>query len=96
MNSFYSDRKVKLWTTKPDTSSFVVDFKIDSSAQINVLIQTISNKLHRHPKLKRISIILNIYNNTSIPVLGKCKASVTQKNTTSPIIGHRFSGHSDC
>ena len=67
------------------TDGFVVDFRIDSSAEIHVLFKTICNKLYRHPKLKPILVTLAV-DNTSILVVSKCIASVTHKNTISPLL----------
>ena len=37
INSFNPNRKTKPWTTNLDTNGFMVDFLIDSSAEINLL-----------------------------------------------------------
>ena len=52
INSLNSDRKVKLWTANLNTNGYLFDLKFDSSAETNVLLQTLYNKLHRRPKLK--------------------------------------------
>ena len=78
--SFNSDRKV--WTTNLDTNVSMVDFKINSGMEINVLSETIYKKLDQHPKLKSTSFTLTS-DNTNIPNLRKCIVSVILKNAIS-------------
>ena len=59
----------------------MIDFKIDSGAEINVIFKTIYNKRHRHPKLKSTSVTFTAYH---IFILGKCiyseKKTATHKS----------------
>ena len=78
--------KSKPWTATLDLNGSDVDFKLDSGAEINVLPKSVYNNLLKRPKFKSTNIKLSAYNNTDIPVLGKCIASITYKNSVNPIL----------
>ena len=73
------------------TASLVCDgteayFKLDSGAEINVLLKTIYNSFLNRPKLKPTKITLTAYNNSDISVIGKCIAAITFKGKVSPVM----------
>ena len=78
--------KLNSWTANLDTNGFIVNFRIDSCSEINVLPKIIYNRLHQPPKLKSTAITLTANNNMNIPVLGECIASVTHKYVISPVM----------
>ena len=78
--------KSNQWTATLDPKSSDVDFKLDAGAEINLLPKSVCNNLLNRTKLKPTNIKLSAYNNTDIPVLGKCIASITYMNSVNPIL----------
>ena len=64
----------------------MVDFKIDSGAEVNILLKIMYNNFHQCPQVKSTLIILAVGNNVNISVRYKSIDSVTHKNTVSPVI----------
>ena len=60
------------WSTTLPSNGIPVSYKIDTGAQCNVILLTILKKLYPEPKLRPVNIMLSAYNNSKIPVLGKC------------------------
>jgi len=58
-----------------DVNGENVEFKLDTGAQVNVLPTSIYKVMNPRPKLK--PSCLTAYNNTEIPVHGKCIGNVT-------------------
>ena len=53
-----------------------VEFKLDTGAQVNVIPRSIYKKLKLRPVLKPSKVRLTAYNNTTIPIHGKCIATL--------------------
>ena len=62
-----------------------VEYKIDTGAQVNILLKKIVNKLKIKPLLKPSNIKLTAYNGSSISILSKCILKVTNKATISHV-----------
>ena len=87
------------WTANLPTNGKYIKFKLDTGAEVNVLPKNLFDKLHLRPKLSRSAVKLSAYNNSDIPVEGKCIASVQHegkvykvlfmvvKSNTIPILG---------
>ena len=56
-----------------------VSYKIDTGAQCNVIPLTILKKFDPEPDLCPVNIKLSAYNNSKIPVLGKCSLNLKHK-----------------
>ena len=66
---------VSQWTANLPTNGKYLEFKLDTGADVNVLPKHLFDKLHPRPKLSRSAVKLSAYNNSDIPVEGKCIAS---------------------
>ena len=67
---------ISQWTLDMITNVTNVTYKLDTGAQVNILPKSIYEKLNPRPKLKQAGIKLAAYNNSDIPVEGKCISSV--------------------
>ena len=63
-----------------------MEFRIDSGSQVNIIPYREYIKLHPRPKLNNTSIKLSAYNNTTVPVRGKCICQVHCRDKKVPII----------
>ena len=59
------------WYVKVITNGSVVSFKVDTGAEVNVLNQSIFNRISNNSMLRKSSIKLRAYNGSSIPVNGE-------------------------
>ena len=87
------------WSQILRTQGVDIEFKIDTGSQVNIIPYSCFVKLVPRPKLSNTSVTLTAYNNTSVPVCGKCICSVDRtkdqisilfivtKDDLSPIIG---------
>ena len=80
-NNYKVDATSMDWTVNLNVNRTKIDFKIDSGSQINILPMKEYIKLLDRPKLKPTGITLSAYNNTAIPVQGKCITQILHKNT---------------
>lgn len=69
----------KEWKVRMNVNDTNIDFKIDTSAQVNVLPRSIYKKIKPRPKLTPSKVRLTAYNNTEVPVHGKCRATLSNK-----------------
>ena len=67
----------KLYLTKEGIN---VEFKIDTSAESNVIPMKTLNKMHPQPKLRPTSDILTSYTGESLKVAGTCQLDGKYKN----------------
>ena len=93
------------WNECLEINNISVKFKLDSGAQVNVIPRSIYKKLQPRPKLRETKLRLTAYNNTTIPIYGKCIATLKHQGTNfntlftvvddnySPILGLKTSEH---
>ena len=74
------------WNVDLDICGTMVTFKIDTGAQVNVLPKSQYKKLWKRPKLLKSSTKLTAYNGSSIPVAGKCIATVTHEGRSTSVL----------
>ena len=74
------------WCTDLNTNGSVVNFKIDTGAQANVLPWKVYSKLLKRPKLIKSKVKLTAYNGTDIPVRGSCIARIDYKRSSIPVL----------
>ena len=67
------------WNVDLNVSGSMINFKIDTGAQIDVLPHREYLKLHKRPKLVKPATKLKAYNGTPISVVGKCFVEVRHK-----------------
>ena len=58
------------WTIDLTTNGTLINYKIDTGAQTNILPYNDYMKLHERPKLNATKVTLSAYNNSDIPVKG--------------------------
>ena len=63
-----------------------IKFKIDTRSQVNILSKKYYNLLKPKPRLSTTAVILSAYNNTDVPVHGKCVCLVEHKEIKLPIL----------
>ena len=68
------------------TNESLVSYKLDTDAETNVLPKDIYNGLKEKPKLLSTNVTSSAYNNTEIPVIGKCIATVEVKQRRTPVM----------
>ena len=74
------------WCIDLNTNGSVVNFKIDTGAQANVLPWNVYSKLSKIPKLNKSKVKLTAYNGTDIPVRGSCIAQIDYKRSSIPVL----------
>ena len=86
INSVNTRKNPSRWSADLDINGTTESFKVDSGAEANVLPDGVYKTLYKRPKLKPTSVTLTNYDGTAIPVLGKCVANVTFRNTVTPLL----------
>ena len=74
------------WTVDLSTNDTIINYKIDTGAQANILPYTEYIKLVKRPKLKKSNVMLSAYNNSNIPTKGSCILHIQYGNKTVPIL----------
>ena len=74
------------WTVDLSTNDTIINYKIDTGAQANILPYTEYIKLVKRPKLKKSNVMLSAYNNSNIPTKGSCILHIQHGNKTVPIL----------
>ena len=72
------------WSITLPSNGIPVSYKIDTGAQCNVIPLTILKKFDPEPDLCPVNIKLSAYNNSTIPVLGKCSLTLKQNPCQNP------------
>lgn len=80
INNYKINATSEDWNVNLEVNGTDIEFKIDSGSQVNILPTKDYQRLLKRPNLKSTGITLSAYNNTSIPVQGKCIAKVTKNN----------------
>ena len=75
----------KEWTIDSIVNKALINFKIDSGAEANILPLR-EYKSRNHPKLYRPRVKLSAYNGVNIPVEGSCILYVENNNKPYPIL----------
>ena len=73
------DTSTSHWSIRLETNNESIKYKIDTGAQVNVLLRHLFKKLSSSPKLKSTPIKLSAYNGSSIPVHSKCNLPVNHR-----------------
>ena len=64
------------WTQTLQVDNSFIDFKIDSGSQVDIIRYKDYLQLQPKPVLHKTGVTLNAYNNTQVPVHGKCRCVV--------------------
>ena len=81
-----SAMKSSKWEAIIQTNNTLVTYKLDTGAEINVLPKTVYMEMQDKPKLLPTAVTLTAYNDTSIPVIGKCIARIKIENKVTPVL----------
>ena len=68
----WKQNNLNTWTVSIDTSGLLVECKIDTGAQANVIPQSLFKRLPKQHKLHQKKEKLFVYDATEIPTAGKC------------------------
>ena len=68
------------WSITLPSNGIPVSYKIDTTAQCNVIPSTILKKFDPEPDLCHVNMKLSAYNNSKIPVLGQSSLNLKYKN----------------
>ena len=74
LQSSYSDNKI--WNVSLSTNGSEIVYKIDTGTEVNFIAKAEFNTRKRNPKLSDTNMKLAAYNNTKIPIAGKCELSI--------------------
>lgn len=80
INNYKINASPEDWNVNLEVNRTDIVFKIDSGSQVNILPTKDYERLAKRPNLKSTGITLSAYNNTSIPVQGKCIAQIIKNN----------------
>ena len=69
------------WSITLTSNGIPISYKIDTGARCNVIPLTILKKFDLEPELCPVNIKLSAYNNSKIPVIGKCSLTLKHKKT---------------
>ena len=84
--TFTCDTTTEDWNISQDTNGSIVQYKIDTGAQVNVQPFAQYKKLQVKPILHKSDCNLTAYNGSSIPVKGKCIATIDYKHKKLPVM----------
>ena len=73
------------WLIDLDANGTLMNFKINSGAQINILPLNEYYRLQNRPKLPSSSIKLSAYNGSYIPLKGSCIVHIKHNQSTIPV-----------
>ena len=73
------------WNIALPTNGTIVEYKIDSGSQANILPFNAFNNLNNRPKLNNTNTNLIAYNGTNIHVKGSCVVNIEHKNKSIPV-----------
>ena len=71
-----------VWSVTITSNGPPISYKIDTDAKCNVVPLKIYQKLDPQPDLHPVNLKISAYNNSEIPVIGKCSLSLEQKKQT--------------
>ena len=67
------------WSITLPLNGIPVSYKTDTGAQYNITLFKILKKFDPEPELYPVNVKLSTYNNSKIPVLGKCSLTLNHK-----------------
>ena len=67
------------WSITLPSNRIPASYKIDTGAQCNVILLTILKKHHLEQDLTLVKSKLSAYNNSKIPIRGKCRFTLKYK-----------------
>ena len=68
-----------------DANGTLINFKVDSGSQVNILSLNEYYRLQNRPKLHSTSIKLSTYNGSHIPLKGSCIVRIKHDQSTIPV-----------
>ena len=74
------------WSQILVTQGMEIEFKIDTGSEVNIIPNKDYQKLSPKPQLIKTAVTLNAYNNTAVPVRGKCVCYVNHAKKKLPIL----------
>ena len=74
------------WTIDVLVNKTLVSFKIDSGAQVNIILENCFRNLKSKPKLLKPNAKLTAYNGSNVPVKGSCILNIDFKRKTIPVL----------
>ena len=74
------------WEAIIQTNNTLVKYKLDIGAEINVLPKSVYKGMQDKPKLIPTAVTLTAYNDTNIPIIGKCIANIQIKDKVTPVL----------
>ena len=80
LNINETKNKSSVWSITLTSNGLRILHKIDTGAQCNVVPLKIYQKLNPQPDLHPVNLKLSAYNNSEIPVIGKCSLTLEHKN----------------
>ena len=86
-----SDEKLKFeesdneWSIDLDPNGTLINFKVDSGSQVNILPFNEYYRLQNRPKLHSTNIKLSAYNGSHIPLKGSCIVRIKHDQSTIPV-----------
>ena len=80
LNINETKNKSSVWSINLTSNGLRILYKIDTGAQCNVVPLKIDQKLNPQPDLHPVNLKLSAYNNSEIPVIGKCSLTLEYKS----------------
>ena len=80
LNINETKNKNSVWSINLTSNGLWILYKIDTGAQCNVVPLKIDQKLNPQSDLHPVNLKLSAYNNSEIPVIGKCSLTLEHKN----------------
>ena len=69
-----------IWSIDLTSNGLSISYKTDTGARCNVVPLKIYQKLNPQPDLHPVNLKLSVYNNSEIPVIGKCSITLEHKS----------------
>ena len=76
----------EIWEMELSSNGTLVNYKIDSGSQANILPYHQFKKLAKRPKLNQTKVSLLAYNSTDIPIKGSCIVNIKHNNRNIPAL----------
>ena len=84
--SLNTENDCREWNVVLPLNGLEVEFKLDTGSQVNLLPKTLLHKLPKKPVIHKSTVKLTAYNNTEIPVSGRCILNLTVRNKQVPVL----------
>ena len=76
----------RLWSKVLKVCGKYIEFKIDTGSQVNILPKKNYEELRPKPQISNTAVTLSAYNNTTVPVHGKCICFVELDSKQIPVL----------